>query len=261
MKNTKIVILFVMLLLGGFAWKGCIDKSDNIILSVHASGNASKAKKAYKTILEQIANKGKYEGITVAPSDITFYIKDLTGDGVPEMLLCQNMTYPSEQVIYTYQKGKVRKLKSMNWYSGGELRTLYPKKHIIKASQSDDTGKAVVYYYKVTQSKVTVAAKGVGSMDNSGRIVLSKYYRNGKKTTKQKYLSYVQGLNKSKKLSVTNGKDVVFHSNTEGNRGKYLTNRKQGKLNAPKMGKWKKVYGNWSKEGMQTIQDICQSWF
>lgn len=240
MKKRKLIILLVMLLLSGFMWDGYISKTGDSMISVQASNNTSKAKKAYRIYLEKIANKGEYEGIKVSDSDITFYIKDLTGDGIPEMLLCQNMTYPSEQAIYTYRKGKVKKLKSMNWYSGGELQTLYPKKHVVKTVQSDDTGNAVVYYYKVTKSKMTVAAKGIGSMNNSGEIELSTYYRNGKKTTKQSYASYVKGLNQSKKMSVTNGKDVVFHSNTQGNRGKYLANKKQGKLKAPKVGKWKK---------------------
>lgn len=175
-----------------------------------AASKAGKAKKAYKSYLSSIMNRSdfkEYAGLKIG--NISFAIMDISGDKVPELIVKESYTAPENYWVYTYRNGTVKKLKSMCYYSGGEIDAVYPKKHIIKAYEGDDWFCDNIYY-RVTGSKMKVAA----------RTKNGKYYVNGRKVTKSSYQRYVSKIERTKRYSVNNGK-LKFRKNTAKNRKKY----------------------------------------
>lgn len=176
-----------------------------------AASKAGKAKKAYKAYLSSIMSRSdfkEYAGLQYG--SIFFAVMDISGDKVPELIVKENYTEPNGYWVYTYRKGKVRKLKSLDYYSGGEIEAVYPKKRIIKTYEGDSWTVDKIYY-KVTNSKMKVAA----------RTKNGKYYVNGRKVTKSKYQRYVAKIEQTKCYSENNRK-LKFRKNTAKNRKKYL---------------------------------------
>ena len=175
-----------------------------------AASKAGKAKKAYKSYLSSIMNRSDFKEFAgMKIGNISFAIMDISGDKVPELIVKESYTAPENYWVYTYRNGKVKKLKSMCYYSGGEIDAVYPKKHIIKAYEGDDWFCDNIYY-RVTGSKMKVAA----------RTKNGKYYVNGRKVTKSSYQRYVSKIERTKCYSVNNGK-LKFRKNTSKNRKKY----------------------------------------
>lgn len=181
------------------------------VIPSKAVSKEEKAKKAYKAYLSNIMSRSdfkKYAGLEFG--NISFAVMDISGDKIPELIVKENYTTPEGFWVYTYQNGKVKKLKEMNYYSGGEIEAVYPKKHIIKTYEGDDWSSDQIYY-KVTGSKMKVAAKTKNG----------KYYVNGKKVTKISYQSYISQIERTKCYSVNNRK-LKFRKNTAKNRKKVL---------------------------------------
>ena len=176
-----------------------------------AASKATKAKKAYNAYLSNIMSRPdfkEYAGLEFG--SISFAVMDISGDKIPELIVKEDYTAPQGFWVYTYRKGKVKKLKEMSYYSGGEIEAVYPKKHIIKAYEGDDWSSEQIYY-KVTGSKMKAVA----------RTKNGKYYVNGKKVTKRSYQSYISKAEKTKCYGANNGK-LKFRKNTAKNRKKYL---------------------------------------
>lgn len=180
---------------------------------VQAASKATKAKKAYNSFLSNIYEKKDFQEFSGFGSQygaIFFVVKDISGDSVPELIIRETYTSPYSFYVYTYKSGKVKKLKEMSYYSGGEILKIYPKKHVVKASVGDDWSSENIYYY-VSGSKMKVIAKE----DNGS------YYVKGKRVSASKYNSYVRKIEKSKGYSLDSGQ-FKLRKNTSSNRTKYL---------------------------------------
>ncbi|MCM1181363.1 MAG: hypothetical protein NC347_13990 [Clostridium sp.] len=181
------------------------------VIPSQAASKAVKAKKAYKEYLSNIMKQPdfrEYAGLEFG--SIFFAVLDISGDKVPELIVKESYTAPAGYWVYTYRNGKVKKLKEMNYYSGGEIEAVYPKKHIIKVYEGDDWDSDWIYY-RVTGSKMKVAA----------RTKNGKYYVNGKSVTKTSYQNYISKIEKTKCYRANSGK-LKFRKNTGKNRKKYL---------------------------------------
>lgn len=176
-----------------------------------AVSKAGKAKKAYRAYLSNIMNRSdfkEYAGLEFG--NISFAVMDISGDKIPEMIVRESYTTPESYWVYTYHKGKVKKLKQMDYFFGGQVDQIYPKKHIIKAYEGNSWFSDNIYY-RVTGNKMKVVA----------RTKNGKYYVNGRKVTKSSYQSYVSKIERTKCYSKDNGR-LKFRKNTAKNRKKYL---------------------------------------
>lgn len=161
-----------------------------------AASKAGKARKAYREYLSSIMKSEDFkEYAGLGFGSISFAVMDISGDKIPELIVKESYTTPEGYWVYTYRKGKVKKLKSMNYYSGGDIDAVYPQKHIIKAYEGDDWDSDTLYY-KVTESKMKAVA----------RTKNGKYYVNGKKVTKTGYQSYISKIEKTKCYGANNGR-------------------------------------------------------
>lgn len=181
--------------------------------SVEAASKGSQAKKAYRNLLSSYKTNPEYSDYAkneYAQDNFTFALCDLTGDGIPELILRESSVDPYVYWIYTYRNGKVKKLKKMDYYNGGMLYGIYPKTHIVCASEGNSYDNDFIYY-----------KLGKGKIKTIARTKDKKYYIQGKKVSKSKYKKYVTRLKKGKKVSEDNGK-LKFWANTVKNRNKYL---------------------------------------
>ena len=158
--------------------------------STNAASKSNKAKRAYNKYLQGIYSKKGFKELKHLPikDHVFFSVVEMSGDRIPELIVCQGCTAPNKYYIYTYKSGKVKKMKSLDYYVGGEPYYLYPSKHII-VTQEGDSWDAHWNYYKVTNSKL----KKVSNCDLSG----------------------------AKKYSLTKGK-FKLKKNNQKNRNKYL---------------------------------------
>ncbi len=213
-KNTVVsVVLSLLIVLLGTC---------SLNFQVGAASKAEQAKTAYKKFLKNVSDTGKLGELTVSEEQVEFYMKDVTGDKVPELFINQTMTMPSEQSVYTFYKGKVKCLKTMNWYAGGEVRKIYPKKHVIEAVESEDDGGTGIYYYKVSANKMTLAAVVEGPMDKYGNVKYRLCKIQGKVVSKKKFQSYVSALKNSGVIPILGETSTKYHTNTKKHRDKYL---------------------------------------
>lgn len=180
-----------------------------------AASKSKKAKLAYKKYLsssEQYWGNSYYN-----TSYFKFVIKDLNGDGVPEMIVGNkyaNMV-DSNFRIFTYYNGKIVELTDV--YSG-KIDKIYPKKNLIVISGSKQ-GEYWTYYYKIVNYALQTIAtvKGYDYLEgHEGKIVYS-YYVKDNKTTKAKFNQYIKKIKGSAKAS-----SYKLRANTASNRSKYL---------------------------------------
>lgn len=181
--------------------------------SAEAASKAGQAKKAYKNLLNNYKTNSEfsdYAGNEYAKDNFTFALYDLTADGVPELILRETCVDPYVYWIYTYHNGKAKKLKKMDYYNGGMLYAVYPKTHIVCASEGDSYNNAFIYY-KLSKGKIQTVARTKGK----------KCYIKGKKVSKNKYKKYIAGLKKGKNISEDNGK-LKFRINNVKNQNQFL---------------------------------------
>ena len=176
-----------------------------------AASKSKKAYKAYEKFLKNIFDNKDFKLLKNSPcGEVYFMAKDISGDKIPELIICQTITNPNGYYIYTYKNGKVKKLKEINFYLGGELRKIYPSKHILAVDEGDSFTCHRIYY-RVQHGKIkTIARKKNG-----------KYYYNGKVVSKKTYNKFVKKLKKTKGYGFDKGK-YAFKKNTSKNRKKYL---------------------------------------
>ncbi len=191
-------------------------------LQVHAVSKEKQAQNAYRKFLENVSDTGKLGELTVSEEQVEFYLKDITGDNVPELIVNQTMTMPCEQSIYTFYKGKIKCLKTLSWYAGGEIRKIYPKKHVIEAVESEDSGGTGVCYYKVSNKKLRLVALAEGPMDEYGKIKYRQCKIKGKVVSKKKFQAYVSSLKSSGVITISGESSTKYHINTKKNRDNYL---------------------------------------
>lgn len=185
------------------------------ILSVgnqaEAASKQTKAKKAYRNFLERIYEKKDFSNYKNSQyGSISFAVVDISGDKIPELIVKQDYTAPEGYYVYTYADGKVKKLKSINYYKGGEILRIYPEKHIIQAGEGDSWNYDTIYY-RVTNKKMKVAAR-----EKNG-----KYYVNGKEVPANDFYVYTNKFVQSKGYAQGSGK-FKFRKNTKKNQNKYL---------------------------------------
>lgn len=181
--------------------------------SADAATKTGQAKKAYMRLLSnyktnpEFRDYAKYEQ---TKNDFSFTLCDITGDGIPELILREYSVDPCIYWIYTYHNGNLKKLKKMDYYSGGMLFEIYPKVHIVCGSEGDSYRSDFIYY-KLSEGKIKIIARTKGK----------NRYIKGKKVAKNKYKKFVTKLKKGKKISESNG-TLKFRSNNAINRNKYL---------------------------------------
>lgn len=176
-----------------------------------AASKSKKAYTAYEKFLKNIYSKKEFRSLkNLTWGDIYFMAKDISGDKIPELIIRETFTAPNEYYIYTYKNGKVKKLKTINYYKGGELTKIYPSKHILSADEGDSWTHHLIYY-RVQHGKIKIIARKKNG----------KYYYNGKVVSKKTYDKFVKKLKKTKGYSFDKGK-YAFKKNTSKNRKKYL---------------------------------------
>ncbi len=122
---------------------------------------------------------------------------DINKDGVDEMIA----NYESDvngYVVYTYYKGKMKKLDTFAGSSSGSLSFWQAKGILVSTS---NTAGFAEHYYKMSSSKLTLLARCSyrnGAIDGPPY----QYEINGKETTKLEYDVYVKALKKGKKVNL-----------------------------------------------------------
>ena len=101
------------------------------------------------------------------------------------------------EIIYTYTKGKVKKLVSVGQ---GEFEKYYLKNKILYSNWGH-MDYFYTEYYKFQGSKLVKKAyqKETISLKKGNPVVTHKYYVNGKRVSKSKYKAYVKKLTKGDK--------------------------------------------------------------
>lgn len=133
-------------------------------LDVNAANKSIKAKKAYKNIL---ANK-------YGSNNTKFTVVEISGDKIPELIVSDISYEPEGYLIYTYKGGKAKLLKKMDYFDGGEIKYIYPSKHIIE-TQEGDSWNAHTIYYKVTAKKIKKIKKKNLSSSKKYSLNYGKY--------------------------------------------------------------------------------------
>lgn len=195
--------------------------------SAEAASNKVKAKKAYSKFLANYKRNPEFREIAkneFTKKDFSFALCDVSGDGIPELFLREICVEPYEYWIYTYHNGKVKKLKRMDYFMNGVPYIIYPKTHIVCASEGDSYS-ADNIFYKISKGKIKVIARtktNYEEVPGEMPIVRGKtYYIKGKKVSKSRYKKYVAKLKKGKKISEEN-KKLKFRVNNAKNRKKFL---------------------------------------
>lgn len=177
----------VRLLIGIIALALCVGTATPVQA---ASSKNAKAHKAYEKQIRK--DQRKY-----CPDEYLKYAyKDLNGDGVDELITYPGFGYCME-ILYTYKNGNVKKLISV---AQGEFEKYYKKKKVLCYS-GGHMDNYYEEYYKFKGSKLIKKAYMKESVELIGDepVASVRYHVNGKKTTKQKYKSYVKNLTKGDK--------------------------------------------------------------
>lgn len=170
---------------------------------VKAENKKIEALKAYKNELLKTKSKIGHGKAT------SFFIKDVDGDKVPELI----MYFSSSSQVYlcTYKNNHVQCLVEAKYGLN-----IYNKNHIVMWSY--ETGdNPCDYWYKISKGKAKlVAYKSQNIYWNSGVRYTNQYFEvNGKKVKKKEYDKYVKKI-KGKKLKYS------MIKNTKENLNKYL---------------------------------------
>lgn len=156
-----------------------------------ASSKNAKAHKAYEKQIRK--DQRKY-----CPGDDAYLYythKDLNGDGVDELITQPGLGYCSE-LVYTYKKGKVKRIAAFGNYWG--ISKYYKKKGVLLC-EGDYGGLSGQIYYKLKGTKLVTKARREGTYDMETDKTAYAYYVNERKVSKQKYNSYVKQLTKGAK--------------------------------------------------------------
>lgn len=177
----------IRLLIGIIALALCIGMATPVQA---ASSKNAKAHKAYEKQIRKDQRKycpGEY---------LKYAYKDLNGDGINELITYPGFGYCME-ILYTYKNGKAKKLISVGQ---GEFEKYYKKKKVL-CYGGGHMDHYYQEYYKFEGSKLIKKAYLEESVELIGDEPVSevRYYVNGKRTTKQKYKSYVKKLTKGDK--------------------------------------------------------------
>ncbi len=154
-----------------------------------ASSKNAKAHKAYEKQIKK--DQKKY-----CPNGHLKYVhKDLNGDGIDELITLPGLGYGSE-LLYTYKNKKVKRVAGFGHY--WSITKYYPKKKVLLC-EGDYGGVSGQIYYRFKGTKLITKASLEGTYDMESGQTTYTYYVNGKKTTKQKYMSYIKKLTKGTK--------------------------------------------------------------
>lgn len=169
-----------------------------------AADEKAAALKAYK---EELSKTESSIGFGQAQS---FFIKDVDGDKIPEMIMYFSAS--SQICLCKYQYNKVKCL-----VEGKYGMDIYPSKHVVKWTY--ETGSFPCdHWYKISNGKAREVAYRRWERDWENGTDKNQFYKvNGKETTKKKYDRYL------KKIRVKKRKYKMVE-NTEKNRSKYLDN-------------------------------------
>lgn len=162
---------------------------------IQAQAANAKNRKAHKAYLKQIKkDKKKYRN----GGKIKYAYKDLNGDGIDELI-----TEPDfgacMQIIYTYRRGKVRKLVEVGQ---GEFTKYYKKNKVLFYYGGHGDWEWDEYYKFQNNKYKRVAYKEVAfdyNMETEEEIYTTSYYVKGKKVDKRVYTSYIKKLTKGDK--------------------------------------------------------------
>ena len=173
------------------------------------------AKKTAMDLYRKLLEKGKFDSTEGKGSAYGFYLFDLDGNGVKEILITRGKVC----YLYTCRQNKaVRLLARGGW--GGSKWMYYKKKHVLLFEQGG-AGIHEKTYYAIKNGKIVDVAH------NSYDYNVNKHYyeRNGKKTTKKKIEAYERQLNKEKPVTLEPNIGIAgkgFRKNTAANRKRYL---------------------------------------
>lgn len=182
-------------------------------VSAEAASKMGRAKKAYKNFLSSYKTNpefSEYAANEYAKDNFTFALSDINADGIPELILRESCADPYVYWIYSYHSGRIKKLKKMDYFSGGMLCDLYPKTHIVYASEGNSY-KSDSIYYKLGKGRIKTIARTRGK----------KCYVNGNRVSKGEYKKYIVRLKKGRKISESKG-TLKFRTNNTKNRNQYL---------------------------------------
>jgi len=127
-------------------------------------------------------------------TSIGFY--DIDKNGIDEMIYRR----PGEEglasyVIYSYYKGKVKKLCTVDGYS--KYFAVYPKTHVVFVGWANGSGGD---FYKVSSKKAVCLAKVSVVWSPASETYKDVYKVKNQKVTKAKYKKYIKSLKKGKKV-------------------------------------------------------------
>lgn len=202
-RKKKLTIYALMFLLVAMILVGLAPQD------THAASKKSKALKAYKEYLAK--DKILWGNTKVDSEEISFFIKDMDGDKVPELILSCVAGSASDgyERILSYNKKKVKEVLVA---TRGSF-TYYPSKHVVKERITGWNGIDETRWYKITKGKAKfVAEKTI----NSNTSKPETYYTvNSKSVTKAQYNKQIKKL-QGKKLKES------WKKNTSVNRKKYI---------------------------------------
>lgn len=163
-----------------------------------------KALAAYGKILQ----KNKFSGIYGTGLADVFYLLDINGDGVKELITRKDKVI----YIYTYDGNKAVQILTRGGWGGNSL-TYYKKSKVLLFYQSG-SGILENTYYVMKNGKMTAAAR-IGINYTAEK---AEYELNGKKASKASVDKYRQKLSKESAVKLEYN---VFKKNTSANRKKY----------------------------------------
>jgi hypothetical protein len=171
-------------------------------LDVHGlSIKNQKAHVAYEKAMEKGTIPTTFEDEDGYPQNIVYTYFDIDKDGYDELIQYHDPYPPLTHLIWTYHKGKVKKLIG-NSHGG---ISIYPKTHIVYTT-SQHLGIIWSGYYKISKGKAKLVASAEKSMNDDGSLSKTTTKIKGKKVTNFKYKKYTKKIKsgKAKNLSGLN---------------------------------------------------------
>lgn len=209
--KKKVLKLMIIVAIFGFL----PNLSVNITQAASTKVTKKAALKAYKKMLGKNSISIEDVGDCNLNEDISFAVKDLNHDGIPELIIDTETVYGMScmDVVYTYYKGKISFVTKTNH---GYAES-YSKGTVFATGQMNH-GYGTLSIYSIQKGKAKEMAYYIDdTASGADEIEGIVYYVADKKTTKKKYNAYVKKLTKGTKSS-----SIKCHPLTKANIKKYV---------------------------------------
>lgn len=190
LKKWKKLLCVIMIVVLGVGTMQYIELTPTVqAISAKQKQKKKKVLKAYKKFLS--TDSFMWGSTKVSGSDVSFALKDLDGDKIPELIAsCFTCAADGYERVYTYKNGKVKELLVADH---GDFN-YYPKQHIIKFEFAQ-SGLFGTIYYKISRGATKEVARRDGVYETEQNSIVYKYFFiNGKDTTKAKYNKKIKKL-------------------------------------------------------------------